>query len=277
MSIDDERTDENQVEDIVMGDPLSSPIRKRKHSTEVDEEMEILSQGYSDKVKIEDDNYPSVTRDPSPDPVEDTNLSYPDPEEVDIDNKVFEAHLSHKRDAPASAILESSRLKFTGKTKDDGDLEVEVVAESRRDEKGKGKQLIVEDSEAIPPESFYGQPSKAPRTYRRSRPVESPLEIHDDNDTDRRDSVLNITDEDESHSEHPAHPTCVAFTVPFHPADHSSRTMIYTFDSLTSKHPQAIKRLSKYLQLEAIAKGKVPDEAHTTPPVGKKVHVSFVV
>ncbi|KAI0051112.1 hypothetical protein FA95DRAFT_1676228 [Auriscalpium vulgare] len=49
-------------------------------------------------------------------------------------------------------------------------------------------------------------------------------------------------------------------------------TRIYTFDSLSARHPQAIKRLARYLQLEAHdKKGKSIEE--TTEPKGKQALV----
>ena len=48
-------------------------------------------------------------------------------------------------------------------------------------------------------------------------------------------------------------------------------TRIYTFDSLGSKHPQAIRRLGKYLQMEAADKKGTTD---TTAPTGTNARVS---
>jgi hypothetical protein len=52
------------------------------------------------------------------------------------------------------------------------------------------------------------------------------------------------------------------------------RTYIYTFDSLSSKHPQAIKRLSKYLLMEAHDKKQL-DEATLNEPKGMQAIVGI--
>jgi hypothetical protein len=43
------------------------------------------------------------------------------------------------------------------------------------------------------------------------------------------------------------------------------RTYIYTFDSLSSKHPQAVKRLSKYLLMEAHDKRQLVETTLNEP------------
>lgn len=50
------------------------------------------------------------------------------------------------------------------------------------------------------------------------------------------------------------------------------RTYIYTFDSLAAKHPQAVKRLSKYLLMEAHDKRQL-DEANLNEPKGMQAIV----
>lgn len=52
------------------------------------------------------------------------------------------------------------------------------------------------------------------------------------------------------------------------------RTHIYTFDSLSSKHPQAVKRLSKYLLMEAHDKKQL-DEATLNEPKGMQAIVGI--
>jgi Ulp1 family protease len=52
------------------------------------------------------------------------------------------------------------------------------------------------------------------------------------------------------------------------------RTYIYTFDSLASKHPQAVKRLSKYLLMEAHDKRQL-DEATLNEPKGMQAIVGI--
>ena len=52
------------------------------------------------------------------------------------------------------------------------------------------------------------------------------------------------------------------------------RTYIYTFDSLSSKHPQAVKRLSKYLLMEAHDKRHL-DEATLNEPKGMQAIVGI--
>jgi len=43
------------------------------------------------------------------------------------------------------------------------------------------------------------------------------------------------------------------------------RTYIYTFDSLASKHPQAVKRLGKYLLMEAHDKKQLDEDTLNEP------------
>lgn len=50
------------------------------------------------------------------------------------------------------------------------------------------------------------------------------------------------------------------------------RTYIFTFDSLGSKHPQAIKNLQRYLAAEAQDKRGIPAE-QTTTAASKKATV----
>ncbi|KAH9065374.1 hypothetical protein EDB87DRAFT_1555821 [Lactarius vividus] len=52
------------------------------------------------------------------------------------------------------------------------------------------------------------------------------------------------------------------------------QTYIFTFDSLSSKHPQAVKRLGKYLLMEAHDK-KQRDEDTLIEPKGMQAHVSI--
>ena len=52
------------------------------------------------------------------------------------------------------------------------------------------------------------------------------------------------------------------------------RTYIYTFDSLASKHPQAVKRLSKYLLMEAHDKKQI-EEATLNEPKGMQAIVGI--
>lgn len=53
-----------------------------------------------------------------------------------------------------------------------------------------------------------------------------------------------------------------------------SKTYIFTFDSLGSRHPQAIKKLSAYLKMEAMDKKGVD---HTEAAEGKMVLVWVIV
>lgn len=52
------------------------------------------------------------------------------------------------------------------------------------------------------------------------------------------------------------------------------RTYIYTFDSLASKHPQAVKRLGRYLLMEARDKKQL-DETTLNEPKGMQAIVGI--
>ena len=52
------------------------------------------------------------------------------------------------------------------------------------------------------------------------------------------------------------------------------RTYIYTFDSLSSKHPQAVKRLGRYLLMEAHDKRQL-DESTLNEPKGMQAIVGI--
>ncbi|KAH9002623.1 hypothetical protein EDB86DRAFT_2896932 [Lactarius hatsudake] len=96
----------------------------------------------------------------------------------------------------------------------------------------------------IPPTTFYGQ------SDHRRRNVTSP-EISPVDDGPPVEIVV-----EEDHEEAVEH----------------SQTYIFTFDSLLSKHPQAVKRLGKYLLMEAHDK-KQRDEDTLTEPKGMQAHV----
>ncbi|KAI0250772.1 hypothetical protein BJV78DRAFT_535499 [Lactifluus subvellereus] len=96
---------------------------------------------------------------------------------------------------------------------------------------------------SIPPTTFYGTKSHETRSVTpqlasidNSAPAE--IEIEED------ETMGNADSEPEEIAEHP-------------------RTYIYTFDSLTSKHPQAVKRLSRYLLMEAHDKKQLEEDKLT--------------
>ncbi|TFY72834.1 hypothetical protein EVG20_g175 [Dentipellis fragilis] len=103
-------------------------------------------------------------------------------------------------------------------------------------------------SSSIPPATFYGKSNKA-KGKQKARPSN---EITDVDGEISRESIY-ISDTEES--------------VPKHP-----RTQIYTFDSLGSNHPQAIRRLGNYLQMEAADKKGIPKE-QITPAEGRAAQV----
>ncbi|KAI9443257.1 hypothetical protein H4582DRAFT_2072322 [Lactarius indigo] len=110
----------------------------------------------------------------------------------------------------------------------------------------------VRDS-GIPPTTFYGQSNHMRRN------VTSPEIILDDKgapvDIVVEEDVI-MANPDSEHEEPAVHP----------------QTYIFTFDSLSSKHPQAVKRLSKYLLMEAHDKKQLEEDT-LTEPKGMQAHV----
>ncbi|KAH9080499.1 hypothetical protein EDB83DRAFT_2339768 [Lactarius deliciosus] len=106
----------------------------------------------------------------------------------------------------------------------------------------------------IAPTTFYGQSDH--RRQNVTSPEISPVDNGPPVDIVVEEDVI-MANPDSEHEEAVEH----------------SQTYIFTFDSLSSKHPQAVKRLGKYLLMEAHDK-KQRDEDTLTEPKGMQAHVS---
>ncbi|KAF8270824.1 hypothetical protein EI94DRAFT_1721987 [Lactarius quietus] len=105
----------------------------------------------------------------------------------------------------------------------------------------------------IPPTIFYGKSNHRRRNVTSSEVAlvdnGAPVEIVVEED-------IIMSNPDSEHEETAEHP----------------KTYIFTFDSLSSKHPQAVKRLSKYLLMEARDKKQL-EEDKLNEPKGMQAHV----
>jgi Ulp1 family protease len=120
-------------------------------------------------------------------------------------------------------------------------IEEEGPPESRNASEGSGIR-----TPGIPPTVFYG------KSNHRRRNVTSPEVALVDNGAPVEIMVeedVIMGNPDSEHEETAEHP----------------KTYIFTFDSLSSKHPQAVKRLSKYLLMEARDKKQLAEETLTEP------------
>ncbi|KAH8998537.1 hypothetical protein EDB92DRAFT_1181303 [Lactarius akahatsu] len=105
----------------------------------------------------------------------------------------------------------------------------------------------------IPPTTFYGQNNHRRRNV--TSPEISPVDNGPPVEIVVEEDVI-MANPDSEHEEAVEH----------------SQTYIFTFDSLSSKHPQAVKRLGKYLLMEAHDK-KQRDEDTLIEPKGMQAHV----
>ncbi|KAG6813577.1 hypothetical protein H0H92_009621 [Tricholoma furcatifolium] len=133
----------------------------------------------------------------------------------------------------------------------DVDLQDSQNPESLPDEKDDSISI----STSIAPGNFYGKSSKA---FGKQRAIPNTMVPRKDNDrptpvTDREDE----NDDDDEGDQ----PTLTATS--------ENTTYIFTFDSLGSKHPQAIRNLARYLKKEAQDKLNKND---TSTAVGKLAH-----
>ncbi|KAI9465452.1 hypothetical protein BJY52DRAFT_1244097 [Lactarius psammicola] len=127
------------------------------------------------------------------------------------------------------------------------DQEVDVIEQEDRPASISVSESGSVRTSGIPPQTFYGGESN-----HRRRNVTSPEIALVDNGAPveivvEEDIIMASPDsEHEGAAEHP-------------------KTYIFTFDSLGSKHPQAVKRLSKYLLMEAHDKKQRIDDTLTEP------------
>ncbi|GLB38240.1 hypothetical protein LshimejAT787_0501050 [Lyophyllum shimeji] len=105
-------------------------------------------------------------------------------------------------------------------------------------------------SAAVEPKNFYGRQSKKAQGKQKEIPNQAVIE--------KDNCSMTIDDED-------AEEDTLATSLLEEP-----KTYIFTFDSLGSKHPQAIKQLSRYLKKEAQDKLGRSD---TSDPIGKQAQV----
>ncbi|KAF8073873.1 hypothetical protein FPV67DRAFT_772567 [Lyophyllum atratum] len=105
-------------------------------------------------------------------------------------------------------------------------------------------------SAIIPPVNFYGKPSRKAQGKQRAIPNQAIIY--------EGDHLVDM-EEDDLQEDHPTSSP-----------DSENKTYIFTFDSLGSKHPQAIKQLSRYLKKEAHDKLK---KTETSDAQGKQALV----
>ncbi|KAH9949826.1 hypothetical protein B0H21DRAFT_68615 [Amylocystis lapponica] len=164
--------------------------------------------------------------------IHDVELLYPSspsrPEPMDVDEP-----------APHPEAFDDVEIVDDVQTIDDGSDTSGVASTSAlRESKDAVQEEAITDS--VAPSSFYGS---APSKKGKERERVAPLELDEEQLEETDEPVVSDT----SGSEHPT-------------------THIFTFDSLGTKHPQVIKTLAKYLQMEAKDKKGLE---HTSPVRGK--------